>query len=105
MLRGFVIVAVTLMIEGSPVRQPVISRQVMSAARATIAAVGKQNLKRRIDESQPIIQPKKHEGTFGLGFRPKPADRERAKQERRERKRAKLAGEPCNEPPMNIRQP
>jgi hypothetical protein len=102
MLRGFEIVAVTPVVEGSRINNPVIPKQVIGAARATIAAVGKQNLKRRIDESQPIILPKKQEGTFGLGFKPRPADRERAKQERRERKRANLAGELFKEPPMNI---
>jgi hypothetical protein len=102
MLRGFEIVAVTSVAEGSRVNHPVIPKQVVGAARATIAAVGKRNLKRRIDESRPFILPKRHEGTFGLGFKPKPSDVGKAKQEIRERKGAKLAGELHEEPPMNI---
>jgi hypothetical protein len=102
MLRGFEVVAVTPMVEGSVIREPRLPRQVEFAARSIVTAIEKDELKRRIDHSQPILYPKKHEGTFGLGFKPKPADREKARSERRERKRARLTGEDFDELPMYI---
>jgi hypothetical protein len=102
LLRGFEIVAVTPVVEGSEIRQPTVPKQVKNAARTIIAAIDKKELKRRVDDSQPILYPKKHEGTFGLGFKPKQVDRERANTERRERKRAKLAGKDYAEQPMHI---
>ena len=102
MLRGFEVVAVTPMVEGSVIYEPRLPWQVESAARSIVTAIEKDELKRRVDHSQPILYPRKHEGTFGLGFKPKPADREQARSERRERKRARLAGEDFNEPLMQI---
>jgi hypothetical protein len=101
-LRGFEIVAVTPVSEGSKLKKSRLPKQVVSAAKTTIRVMGKQNLKRKVDESLQIIYPVKNEGTFGFGFKSKQADNEKAKAERRERKRAKLEGRIYNEPPMNI---
>jgi hypothetical protein len=101
-LRGFEIVAVSPVYEGTKLSRPRLSRQIVNAARTTIAVVGKKNLKRKVDESLSVIYPKKNEGTFGLGFRPSNTDRARAKADRRERKRARLAGQAYVEQPMNI---
>ena len=101
-LRGFEIVAVTPVSEGSRLTRPRLPKQILSAVKTTIAIVGKKSLKRRIDESLPFIYPKKYEGTFGLGFKPSWADMERAKINARERKRARLAGRAYDEQPLVI---
>jgi hypothetical protein len=101
-LRGFEIVAVSPVCEGTKLTRPRLSRQIINAARTTIAVVGKKNLKRKVDESLPIMYPKKNEGTFGLGFKPSHVDRAQAKVDRRERKRARLAGQAYIEPQMDI---
>jgi hypothetical protein len=102
MLRGFEVVAVTPVAEGSVIHEPRLPWQVESAARSIITTIEKDELKRRIDHSRPILYPRKHEGTFGLGFKPRPADREQARSENRERKRARLTGEDFDEPSMQI---
>jgi hypothetical protein len=101
-LRGFEIVAVTPVCEGTRLRKPRLPRQVVNAAKTAIAVVGKKNLKRKVEESLSVIYPKKNEGTFGLGFKPSWADIERARVNRREQKRARLAGKAYNEPSMAI---
>ena len=91
-LRGFEIVAVTSVSEGTKLKKPRLPKQVVNAAKTTIAIIGKKNLKRKIEESLSIIYPKRNEETFGLGFKPSWSDIEKAKVDRRERKRARLAG-------------